>query len=236
MRQPNPHMKIELVPILELVHKIDLGILRVPAFQREFVWNDKKIQELFSSIYDGFPIGSILLWTTDNRNYKAKLDNSTPFPAKQISYPITFVIDGVQRLSSLYGGLYNKLTEFFPKKPTLVFDLSKKGFQTADDITPRYFQLVSKTKNKPYFELSALLSSDDFIDAQEKLFEQGKKEYVKVLLELFDRFNDYKIPVVEITNKDISEVVDIFLKLNKNVQKLANDELQEAQNWLIRHT
>jgi uncharacterized protein with ParB-like and HNH nuclease domain len=47
--------------LVTLFRQISSGEVRIPAFQREFVWSDKQILDLLESVTDGFPIGSLLL-------------------------------------------------------------------------------------------------------------------------------------------------------------------------------
>lgn len=47
-----------------LVSDVTKGNIKIPVFQREYVWNDEQIMSLLDSIYMGYPVGSILLWST----------------------------------------------------------------------------------------------------------------------------------------------------------------------------
>lgn len=89
--------------IPELVKLAGEGSLRIPKFQRSFVWDAADVRRLFDSIYRGFPIGTLLLWRREA-------------PAAEISFgPISFyaphrtdalwVVDGQQRITSLFGAL-----------------------------------------------------------------------------------------------------------------------------------
>ncbi|RAP26722.1 hypothetical protein C2W64_01438 [Brevibacillus laterosporus] len=50
--------------IRKIISKITSGQIRIPAFQRGFVWSPEQVALLLDSIYKGFPIGSVLLWRT----------------------------------------------------------------------------------------------------------------------------------------------------------------------------
>ena len=58
LAQPN----IQRLP--SLLRDIQSGEIRIPRFQRPFVWEDDQRLDLFRSIYEGIPIGSILIWRT----------------------------------------------------------------------------------------------------------------------------------------------------------------------------
>ena len=58
--------------LLEIKEKISREEWVLPPFQREFVWNEeKKIIEFIESVFNEWPIGSIILWVPDpNESYK----------------------------------------------------------------------------------------------------------------------------------------------------------------------
>ncbi len=50
--------------IKQLISDLERGRIRIPSFQRGFVWNSEQVAYFIDSIYKGFPFGSILLWRT----------------------------------------------------------------------------------------------------------------------------------------------------------------------------
>ena len=57
-------MTVASIPIRQLLTRVAEGEVRIPAFQREFVWEPDRVQFLMDSIYKGFPIGTLLFWRT----------------------------------------------------------------------------------------------------------------------------------------------------------------------------
>jgi len=51
----------------QIIDLISTGELRVPNFQRPFVWKPEDMIALFESIENGYPIGSLLFWKTQNK-------------------------------------------------------------------------------------------------------------------------------------------------------------------------
>lgn len=89
--------------IRQLLQKITAGEIRIPAFQREFVWAPNRVQFLMDSIYKGYPIGSLLFWKTKEKlSFDRKL-GPYKLPDPQAEYPINYVLDGQQRLTSIFG-------------------------------------------------------------------------------------------------------------------------------------
>ena len=61
--QPKPDSK----KYSDLISDIEKGIIKIPKFQREFVWGIDKTAKLLDSILKGYPIGTFILWKTDER-------------------------------------------------------------------------------------------------------------------------------------------------------------------------
>ena len=52
------------IKIDKLLNRISEGDIKIPAFQRGFIWNQEQVFDLIDSIYNDYPIGSILLWNS----------------------------------------------------------------------------------------------------------------------------------------------------------------------------
>ncbi|WP_445908893.1 DUF262 domain-containing protein [Yeosuana sp.] len=103
--------------IADAIDKIDYNQYLLPAIQRDFVWSSSKIEMLFDSLMQGYPIGSMLLWRVNGKNtenqrfygilkkYRERyLIRSEEISTKNIpSFEV--VLDGQQRLTALYLGL-----------------------------------------------------------------------------------------------------------------------------------
>jgi hypothetical protein len=97
--------------IFELVNEIDNGDIVLPAIQRDFVWDEERIELLFDSIFRGYPVGIILLWETYHEiQFRTFSREHVPgaihrFEENKKSKRIKLVLDGQQRLSSIFVGL-----------------------------------------------------------------------------------------------------------------------------------
>lgn len=83
----------ENLSIRKVIDRVISGEIRIPAFQREFVWTSEQVSFLLDSIYKNFPIGTIFLWKTSSRLESEKdLGNFTiPDPRKE--HPVYYVLD-----------------------------------------------------------------------------------------------------------------------------------------------
>ena len=110
--------------VKELVESIEQRRYFLPSIQREFVWGTDRIEKLFDSLMRGFPIGSFLFWQVPSnkvddfqfyefiRNYHA-LNNrhNTVANLNGNIVPFQAILDGQQRMTSLYIGLKGSFAE-----------------------------------------------------------------------------------------------------------------------------
>ncbi len=98
--------------IVSILNQIDSSEIVLPAIQRDFVWREDKIEKLMDSIMRGYPIGIVLMWETFNdiqyRKFETayKPGNRPSFFDNTSNSKLRVVLDGQQRLQSLYLALY----------------------------------------------------------------------------------------------------------------------------------
>lgn len=97
--QPDNHNKKYEALFVE----IDSGQIKLPMFQREFVWEKEQSSKLIDSILKGFPIGTFIFWKTKEelRSYKEVGNHKLPETDKG-DY-VQYILDGQQRITSLYA-------------------------------------------------------------------------------------------------------------------------------------
>jgi uncharacterized protein with ParB-like and HNH nuclease domain len=62
-----PEISTSPEKIDKIINRINSGDIRIPAFQRAYVWKQNQILDLLDSIVKSYPIGSILLWNTSEK-------------------------------------------------------------------------------------------------------------------------------------------------------------------------
>lgn len=88
----------------QLIEKIDTGELGLPELQRPFIWKDSKVRDLFDSLMRGYPIGYLMLWECPSLEKK----KSIGVDLHSYDSPKEVIIDGQQRLTSLYAVMKGK--------------------------------------------------------------------------------------------------------------------------------
>ena len=213
------------------------GIIRVPAFQRNFEWENSKKIKLFDSIKEGYPIGSILFWRPDFN----KLDDFTNFESDKIgSYYLPeramdyfYILDGYQRLSTLFGCLVD------PAKTNLKRDDQdwKDNFNLIFNLETDNIETLRRAKVEIYeVPLYKFVDGDEFFEFQEELFRLNiSKEKVSLYKDRYRNFgkklSSYEIPSVDMFGGTTEEAVDIFTRLNSEGAKITDDWKMSALSF-----
>lgn len=94
---------MDTLSIREIIEQVDRGQIRVPAFQRGFVWEPDRVAFFMDSIFKQYPFGSLLLWRAQERLKCEKALGPFALPEPIADYPLDYVLDGQQRITSLYA-------------------------------------------------------------------------------------------------------------------------------------
>ena len=109
---------LENIPLKysDLISDIETGQVKIPQFQRKFVWSIKESAKLLDSIIKGYPIGTFIYWRTKERLRAIRDLGNIKLPAPPKGEYINYVLDGQQRLTSLFASLKGvEITEEEPR-------------------------------------------------------------------------------------------------------------------------
>jgi hypothetical protein len=198
------------------------GILRIPRFQREYVWERSKVAKLLDSIYREFPIGSFFFWITPQEYkslYKDIADLRLPTPADYEQ--IKMILDGQQRVTSLYvvaNGLairMNGKSEQDYKK--ICFDLDTRTFF----VTPRS---EDKKKILAVWRFFSRVGEEEVYDSLTKERRAVFKNCQSILL-------NYPLSIVEVRDVHLDDAIKIFERINQGGKRLGLFDLVVASTW-----
>ena len=208
----------------ELAKRVMSGDVLLPQFQRNFVWKRSQSLELLDSIVRNYPIGSLLLWQSRqelrSETRIADLEIDLPKP----DYPVNYLLDGQQRLSTISGALYWKGDD--PSSVwNIAFDLRKNEFlhlDTLDDPPQHQVRMTKLADGAEFYKYYATL---DNLTAPDK-------ETLKANADnLFNRFKDYKVAVVTLGDMSLEDVAPIFERINSTGTRLTIVDLMRAATW-----
>ncbi|HUT53648.1 MAG TPA: DUF262 domain-containing protein [bacterium] len=204
-------VKAETPKIETHLLRVDRGDYQLPEFQRTFVWDNERILKLWDSLYNGYPIGQIMLWEPDEVDFPMR---SLGYSQEEVkpSKNVVAIIDGQQRLTALQLVLNGNVP--------LKFDLREEKFTYSDGPDSLRLDILRDAEgNKRSFD-----------EAGESLYfeyhasESQKKTYAKQINRLKGILSNREIPNQTIRHSEYSTVLDIFKRSN-----IAGLELSEAQ-------
>src|SRR5688572_32397827 len=87
----------------DILREIESGKIQLPDFQRGWVWDDEHIRSLVASVGSAFPIGAVMMLETGGTtNFQPRPVEGVSFPATSTPTPQRLILDGQQRLTSLF--------------------------------------------------------------------------------------------------------------------------------------
>lgn len=213
--------------ISTILDHIDSGHMALPEFQRGYVWNRDQVRGLFDSLYRRHPVGGLLVWATEAKTAAHRGDGLI---AAGI---VKLLLDGQQRMTSLYGVVRGHPPKFFDGNPQIFnglrFHLGTETFafyqpvKMQDD--PLWIDVTAlmKAGNAGLGALIAQLSADPTHVA-------NVGAYVGRLGALLG-VTEIDLHVEEVTGQDktLDVVVDIFNRVNSGGTKLSKGDLALAK-------
>ncbi|KJS14798.1 MAG: hypothetical protein VR69_16080 [Peptococcaceae bacterium BRH_c4b] len=186
-------IEFENIELTTIIQRLENGQYAIPVFQRDFVWDKSNIRDLWDSIYRHYPIGSFLIWETDEQLPRHR--NILNIELKENSKgKFNYVLDGQQRITSIIGavkGAKRNRTSF-----KLFFNISKAYEMSKKD-------LLDQISNSPFLTEKELKdsSSSDQVLPLEKLLDFDSAIYRNLSQINYD-LSDYYLTISEKFRKD----------------------------------
>lgn len=211
----------------------DLERIKLPKFQRKFVWPKKKKDSFIETLHKGFPFGSILV-----------------YPENQGANSELLIIDGQQRLSTIMEFRKDPLSFWKPNNETAYSEalerinsllpeesqLNEREFDESLrlDVQDFYNWLVKVTGASGFEEINAEFSNikksiKDYVDLSHLLIPAikyiGAREYIA---DVFSRLNQGGIPL---TKYQVYSAAWAHTKIVLSASKLQNEILENVKNY-----
>ncbi len=210
-----------------ILDHIDNGHMALPEFQRGYVWNREQVRGLFTSLYRKHPVGGLLVWATESTGADYRGDGSLA------SGVVKLLLDGQQRMTSLYGVVRGKAPKFFEGNERaftgLQFHLEEETFQ--------FYQPVKMRDDSLWIDVTKLMQAGSsglgsYIAEISSDPEVAPKvgDYVGRLSQVLS-IVDVDLHIEEVTGPDktLEVVVDIFNRVNSGGTKLSKGDLALAK-------
>ena len=204
--------------ISDILASIDVGTLTLPQFQRGFVWNRDQVRALFSSLYRRHPVGGLLVWITGPETAAHRGGQELPPGA------VKLLLDGQQRLTTLYGVLRGKPPPFFDGDERTFTGLM---FHLGDEVF-EFYQPVKMRDDRLWIDVTALMKAGRVAPALRRAVPDPEQWE-----EPLDRLSNLlgitgtDLPQQELVGEamTLDVVVDIFNQVNSGGTKLSKGDL-----------
>jgi hypothetical protein len=230
------------------------GQYQIPTFQREVVWyqDRNRVKRLWDSVCKFYPLGSILVWRTETRLHKHRTIGGYLLRDEITGPEYQYLLDGQQRttalLTSIYGGNIKGQDD---SDPRLFVDLTiedaneveddswRERFLFWDEIDDREGELLRNSGRMKRYNAGVIVKLEDiaqrYPDLERRLVESGRTDYDDPAREALRRmkrvFDNYKLSFIELRGIDVSEVCQIFERINQAGQPLSIFDIVVAKTF-----
>lgn len=200
--------------------ELECGNMRIPRFQRAYVWEPSKIVKLLGSIYNQYPIGSFFIWETDaNMSGFCRDITDFGFPKNPEANKFTFILDGQQRITSLYVALKGKQLNGVDYR-RICFNVEKQVFKIPT--------LKTEPHNIPVWQI---FDNAECMKLVVKYTQENKVDFVNAIMKCQNTFNTYPVSIIKSMDMGLDEVVTIFERINQGGKRLSLFDLVHASVW-----
>lgn len=218
--QPDNHNKKYEALFVE----IDTGQIKLPMFQREFVWEKEQSAKLIDSILKGFPIGTFIFWKTKEelRSYKEVGNHKLPETPKG-DY-VQYILDGQQRITSLYA---------IRKGIRITKDGKEIDYRDIfinldhDPENDEQIVVTERQEEKRYLSVHRLLTSQvtDLLD------DFPSRETLKQIEAYKGKLTNYDFSSITIKDYPIEVACEVFSRINTGGKALTVFEIMVAKTY-----
>lgn len=219
MKLPEPQAKT----FTTLISDIEKGQIKIPQFQRDFVWTIQKSAGLIDSIVKGYPIGTFIFWRTKDRLRSVRNLGNLYLPEPEVGESVDYVLDGQQRLTSLFACL---------KGVTI-----KRDGSANDDFSKIFLNLKAKENEKivtcdmSQYDPETHISILDLLKGDFTVLASYPKELHDNLKLYKNRIESYQYPIIQIKDAPIDIATEIFTRINVGGKPLSVFEIMVAKTF-----
>lgn len=214
----------------QLIEKIDTGELGLPELQRPFIWKDSKVRDLFDSLMRGYPIGYLMLWECPSLEKK----KSIGVDLHSYDSPKEVIIDGQQRLTSLYAVMKGKkvINSKFDEKSIIISynplqDKFEVGYQ-ATKKDPEWIYNISDvytTSSSFKFINSFIKRLSEYRECKGGVLTEAEQDTISENINAIVNLKNHTLPVFDIkANAEEEDVSEIFVRVNSGGVSLKQND------------
>ena len=206
-----------------LLSRIEHGEIALPDIQRPFVWKNARVRDLFDSMYKGFPVGYLLLWSTGADTGTKQIGTD----GKQTA-PGLLIVDGQQRLTSLYAvisGIPIVRKDYTESRIRVAFRPHDHIFEVTDaavENDPEFIPDISEVFKGTFhtFVNNYLKRVEDHRGVE---LDDDEKNRLSENIDRLKDLQNYPFQAIEL-DRTVSEehVAEVFVRINSEGVRLRN--------------
>ena len=224
LEQPKPDSK----KYADLINEIQKGVIKIPKFQRDFVWTIDKTAKLLDSILKGYPIGTFILWQTDERINDIKNVGNLDIPETPEGVKVQYVLDGQQRITSLFAAYLGAHIQKVGEKK--ITDYGNIVVNLDVDINDNDDQVITEEPvSEKHISLCDILNFS-YSKAKE-LSDRFSEEELEKIDAYSTAFKTYEFSTVVLRKEDIDSAIEVFTRINTGGQTLTLFEIMSAKTY-----
>ena len=206
-----------------LMNDVFTGKLKIPQFQREYVWSMQKSAKLLDSIVKGYPVGTFIIWKTKERLRSVRNIGDLDLPEPDKGDYVNFVLDGQQRITSLVAALKG---ETIKRSDGREEDFSR----IAIDLDAEENESVVKTYDDKSEQHTTIQLNTLLYGGLTALTEYDRK-YHRKLDDYKKRIESYNYSIIQVSDAPIDIATEIFTRTNEGGTRLSTFEIMVAKTY-----
>jgi hypothetical protein len=243
MKLPEPQTRT----YSSLIAEVEKGQIKIPQFQRDFVWTIQKSAGLLDSIVKGYPIGTFIFWKTKERLRSVRDLGGLDLPEPEHGESVDYVLDGQQRLTSLFACLKG-------------ISISRDDGKRKDDFSKIYinleaeehdqiviwdkWQLLTPEQKEALDKLGidnvapiegdgikSIISVGDLLTGDFTVLASYPEKYHERLKQYKNRIESYQYSIIQIKDTPIDIATEIFTRINVGGKPLSLFEIMVAKTF-----
>ena len=206
-----------------LITEISTGQVKIPQFQRQFVWDKVASAKLIDSMIKGYPIGTFIFWRTDEELRSVRNIGNIRLPTQSKGEFVNYVLDGQQRITSIFAAIKGEVIE--------------RDNGKSEDFSQIYVDLnapaegeviITDLQNKTQesvIKLTELMGGDfAFLASFPKEKQDKIQNYQNIL-------KGYSFNVINLKDASIDVATEVFTRLNVGGRALTLFEIMVAKTF-----
>ena len=216
----------------ELIQKIKSGKVKVPKFQRNFVWNINQTAELLDSMIKGYPIGTFILWeTTARMNSVRDIGDLPKIPESPHGERVAYVLDGQQRITSLFAAHQGaEMPKTEERKATdykeIFVDLRKNSETDGDPIVTTVKPDGEHVRLQDILHAFSGGNLSDLMDSAR--YSKGSRMQITQYIE---NLSGYQFSAIVLESDNMDVAIEVFTRINTSGKTLTLFEIMSAKTY-----